>query len=196
LGFTAEMQEETRVNRVRVDLSRYDSVSYAPGGVVKRALWYLTSLVFFETLIPWPSRWKASILRLFGAVMGTAVVIKPQVKIKYPWFLAVGDHAWIGEGVWVDNPAQVTIGAQAVISQGAYLLSGNHDYRAERFDLKLAPVVIGDGAWVCAKAVIAPGCEVGREAVIGLGAVLSSDADPNAVYAGNPAARIRERFPV
>lgn len=189
------MQEGAAENQVRVDLSEYDSVSYRPGGVVKRTLWYLTSLVFFETLLPWPSRWKASLLRQFGASIGPAVVIKPQVKIKYPWFLSVGAHAWLGEEVWIDNPAQVTIGAHAVISQGAYLLTGNHDYRAGRFDLKLDPVVIGDGAWIAAKAVVAPGCEVGAEAVIALGAVLSSDAEANAVYAGNPAVRVRVRFP-
>lgn len=188
------MKEDAGESRVRVNLSEYDSVSYFPGSLVKRVLWYLTSLVFFETLIPWPSSWKASLLRWFGALIGPEVVIKPQVKIKYPWFLEVGTNAWLGERVWIDNPAQVTIGANVVISQGAYILTGNHDYRSEKFDLKLDPVLISEGAWVAAKAVVAPGCKVGAESVIGLGAVLSSDAEPNAVYAGNPAVRVRSRF--
>lgn len=184
--------EETAA--IRVDLSDYKTPDFDPGSMGKRTLWYLTSFLFFETLIPWPSRWKASLLRAFGASIGDGVVIKPEMKIKYPWFLSVGDHAWLGEQAWIDNPAPVIIGAHAVLSQRSYVLTGNHDYRSEQFDLKLDPIQIGDGAWIAAQAVIAPGCSVGAEAVIGVGAVLTRDAEPNSVYAGNPAARIRDRF--
>jgi acetyltransferase-like isoleucine patch superfamily enzyme len=61
------------------------------------------------------------------------VNIKPSVNIKYPWLLEVGDHVWIGEEVWIDNLAKVRIGSNVCISQGAMLLTGNHDFTKSTF---------------------------------------------------------------
>ena len=57
------------------------------------------------------------------------------MNIKYPWFLAIGDHTWIGEKVWIDNLAEVAIGANCCVSQGAMLLCGNHNYKKSTFEL-------------------------------------------------------------
>ena len=52
-------------------------------------------MFLFKTMLPIPSSIKAKILRLFGAKIGVGVVIKPNVSIKYPWFLEIGDYSWI-----------------------------------------------------------------------------------------------------
>lgn len=120
-------------------------------------------------------------------------MIKPRVTIKYPWRLRVGAYAWIGEQVWIDNLEDVTIGAHACISQGALLLCGNHDYTKPSFDLIVKPIEISDGAWIGAKAVVTQGVKVGSHAVLSVGSVASKDLEPNGVYRGNPAEKVKER---
>lgn len=178
----------------RVDLSSYDTGDFDPGPLVKRLVWYLVSVSFFECRIPWPSSFKSALLSAFGGQVGEGVVIKPGVRIKYPWFLTVGDHCWIGEDAWIDNLCAVTLGDHVTISQGAYLLTGNHDYRSENFDLRIEPISIETGAWVAARALVTPGRTVGENAVLSAGAVLLSDAEASGVYAGNPAIRVRDRL--
>lgn len=136
---------------------------------------------------------RRALLRLFGAHVGRGVVIKPGVRVKYPWLLRVGDYAWIGEDAWIDNLALVSIGANACISQAAYLCTGNHDWSDLHFALKLGPIDIGDGAWVGARAVICPGTKLSEGAVASAGSVASGELQPNGIYAGNPATLLRHR---
>lgn len=136
---------------------------------------------------------KVGILKLFGSKIGKGVIIKPGVNIKYPWLLTIGDYSWIGEDVWIDNLAQVTIGLNCCISQGALLLCGNHNFRSETFDLIIKPITIEDGAWVGAKSVVCPGVTVKEDAVITVGSVAIKSLDAATIYQGNPAVSKRKR---
>jgi putative colanic acid biosynthesis acetyltransferase WcaF len=78
---------------------------------------------------------KVSILKLFGAKIGQGVRIKPGVRVKFPWELDIGDHVSIGEGVWLDNLAKISIADHGCISQDAYLCTGNHDWPEPQFTL-------------------------------------------------------------
>lgn len=177
----------------KTDLSQYRNDDYHPGPALKRGLWYLTSMVFFQTAIPWPSAMKRTLLRAFGARVGRGVVIKPVVQIKYPWFLTVGDHVWLGERVWIDNLAEVTIGSHACLSQGAMLLTGNHNYTRPTFDLMTRPIHVADGAWIGAKAVVCPGVRVGSHAVLTVGSVAIRDLEEYGIHSGHPAAKTATR---
>jgi putative colanic acid biosynthesis acetyltransferase WcaF len=150
-------------------------------------------MIFFKTLLPFPSSFKVKLLRQFGATVGSGVVIKPDVNIKYPWFLEIGDDCWIGEGVWVDNLAKVTIGSNVVLSQGAYLLTGSHDYTKESFDLMLNEIILEDGVWIGAKATVCPGVVCKSHAVLAVGSVATKELKAFSVYQGNPAVCKRER---
>ena len=178
---------------VRVRLAAFDNKWYAPGGKWKPAAWYFCNLIFVNTGLPFPSSFKASLLRLFGAEVGRGVVIKPHVNIKFPWLLVIGDDVWIGEGAWIDNLAHVEIGSDVCISQGAYILTGNHDYKSTAFDLVVKPVTIEDGAWIGAKATVCPGVLLGTHAIVTVSSVLAKDGEPYTIYAGNPAQAVRER---
>ena len=177
---------------MKTNLAAYDNSWYRPGSLVKRVLWHLTSLLFFRSAFPF-SGVKTRLLRVFGARVGRGVVIKPHVTVKYPWFLSVGDHSWIGEGVWIDNLARVVIGTNVCLSQGACLLTGNHNYKKSSFDLVLGPVTIEDGVWIGAKAVVCPGVTCYSHSVLSVGGVATADLRPYTVYAGNPASKRRER---
>ncbi len=176
-----------------VDLSRFDNAWYRPGATLKRTLWVLVNAWVLKSDLPYPSLLKAALLRVFGARVGRGVVIKPNVNVKYPWFLTVGDFAWIGEGVWIDNLAPVSIGAHVCISQGAYLLTGNHDYTAPYFDLMIAPIEIGDGAWVGAKSIVLPGTRLESHVVVAAGSVIGGKTEPYGIYRGCPAQWVRRR---
>lgn len=179
---------------MKTDLSAYNNHPYHPGGnVIKRLLWfYVNALIFKTSLLP-SSRIKCNLLRLFGAKVGEGVVIKPCVNIKYPWFLSVGDHSWIGEQVWIDCLTQVTIGSHVCLSQGALLLTGNHDYRRPAFNLMTRPIILEDGVWICAKATVCPGITAGSHAVLFTGAVAMVNLEPYSIYQGNPATKLRTR---
>jgi putative colanic acid biosynthesis acetyltransferase WcaF len=131
---------------------------------------------------------------MFGASIGKSVVIKPYVNIKYPWRLKVGDHVWIGERVWIDNLGDVEVKSHSCLSQGAFLLCGNHDYRKPAFDLLIGDIIIEEGAWIGARAVVCPGIKVGTHAVLSVGSIATKDLQPFSIYQGNPAVEIRKRI--
>ena len=156
-------------------LSDYRNQFYHPGGsVLTRIAWYYSSLLLLESSWFPVSRLKCSILRLFGAQMGQGVVIHPNVRIKYPWKLRVGDNCWIGRDAWIDNLDTVTLESDVCVSQGAYLCTGSHDHRSATFDLKTGPIVIKHGAWICCRATVLGGSTVPRMTLVPANQVFSS----------------------
>lgn len=179
-------------NLKTTDLSSYSNNWYYPGNIIKRILWYFIGEVFVNSMIP-GSKWRIILLKLFGAKIGKGVVIKPYVKIKYPWKLSMGNHTWIGEYVWIDNLANVKIGNNVCISQGAMLLCGNHNYKKTSFDLIVRSIIIEDGAWVGTKVVVCPGVVIKSHSVITVGSIVVQSTEPYSIYQGNPATKIRDR---
>lgn len=179
---------------MKTDLSTFNNSWYNPGGRIKRIVWYVLSLMFFETAWNGFFGIKRTLLRLFGAKVGRGVVIKPKVKIKYPWLLEIGNHCWIGEGVWIDNLAKVTLAKNVCISQGALLLCGNHNYKKTSFDLIVKPIHLEEGSWVGAKAVVCPGVTLKSHAVLTVGSVATHDLEAYSIYQGNPAVKIKNRI--
>jgi putative colanic acid biosynthesis acetyltransferase WcaF len=89
---------------------------------------------------------------------------------------------------------KIIIGDYAVISQGAHLCGGTHDYNSENFQLVIKPIVIGARAWICAEAFIHPGITVPDGAVVGARAVVTKSLSTAwAVYAGNPCRQVNIR---
>jgi putative colanic acid biosynthesis acetyltransferase WcaF len=167
---------------------------YNPGrSMLVRGLWSVLSLVVFES--GWVPLYgiKRWLLRRFGASIGAGVVIKPHVRIKFPWRLRIGEQSWIGEGVWIDNLATVHLANDACVSQGAYLCTGSHDHRRVTFDLIVKPIVVESAAWIGARAVLLPGVTVHRGAVVAAGSVVTRDVPPGVIVGGSPSRVIGER---
>lgn len=177
-----------------VDKSSYNNDWYRPGPLWKRLLWQWTSALFFQNgFFPF-SGFKAKLLRLFGAKIGLRPTIKPNVTIKYPWFLTMGDYVGIGEFAWIDNLAQVNIGNQVTISQGAFLLTGNHNYTTVKFELMIGEINIEDGVWVGARSIVGPNTTLHSHSVIGVGSIITKDTEAYQIYSGNPAVKVKERI--
>ena len=177
----------------KTDLSKYNNEWYKPGAPwVIRVVWYIFNWVFFISYCPFNSI-KIFSLRLFGAKLGKGIVIKPHVNIKYPWRLSIGNHCWIGEGVWIDNLEDVSIGDNCCLSQGALLLCGNHNYKKSSFDLITEKIILEDGVWIGAKAILCGGVTCKSHSVLTAGSVAGDTLESYSVYRGNPAVKIKDR---
>lgn len=179
---------------MKVDLSSFNNDAFDRGaGKGREALWLLVSLLLFRLCPVCLSALKRMVLRGFGARVGQGVVIKPSVRITFPWKLTLGDHVWLGEESWLLNLAPITIESHVCISQRAFLCTGSHDYKSTRFDLIVKPIQVEEGAWIGAGAWVGPGVKVGSHAILGACSVATRDLQPFGIYQGNPAALLRTR---
>jgi putative colanic acid biosynthesis acetyltransferase WcaF len=165
-----------------------------PGGSLPlRTLWFCAGAPLLSARWLPGSVWRVLLLQAFGARIGSGCRIKPGLRVKFPWRLQVGQACWLAEDAWLDNLAPITLGDRVCLSQGVYLCSGNHDFRSPGFDLRLGPINIGSDVWIAARAVLAPGTEIGPGAVVALGAVVRGNVPPGAIVRGNPAAVVGQR---
>lgn len=179
------------------DLSAYNNNWFKKeigASFAKQLCWYFINVLFFINPLNPSSGLKRMLLKLFGARIGKGVVIKPSVNIKYPWKLSVGDHSWIGEKVWIDNLVEVNIGPNVCLSQGAMLLTGNHNYSRPTFDLIVKPITLEEGVWIGAQALVCPGVHCKSHAVLSAKSVATKDLEAFTIYQGNPAIAVRERM--
>ena len=139
------------------------------------------------------SAWRVLLLRAFGARIGLGCRVKPGLRVKFPWRLQMGEACWLAEDAWLDNLAPITLGDRVCLSQGAYLCTGNHNFRSPGFDLRLGQICIESDAWIAARAVLAPGTHIGAGAVVALGAVASGTIPAGAIVRGNPAVVVGKR---
>lgn len=156
-------------------------------------LWWVVQSCLFSTSPQFMYGWRRFLLRAFGAKVGRGVVIRPTVRVTYPWKLSVGDYAWIGDHVELYTLGDISIGAHAVISQRSYLCTGGHDPASRTFRIFAKPIVVEDGVWVATDVFVGPGVTIGKSALIGARSSLFSDAEANFVYVGSPAKKVKPR---
>ena len=137
--------------------------------------------------------WRALLLRIFGAQMGPSCHFYPGSKVWAPWNLICGDQVTAGDGAEIYNPSPIRLGSHAILSQGAYLCGATHDFDDPAFPLLAYAMEIGPYAWICARASVSPGVNVGEGAVLGLASVATRDLEPWGVYAGVPAVKLKQR---
>lgn len=171
----------------------YTQAAFPASNRLRRALWNLTWLLLYR-ISPRPLHsWRAMLLRLFGATLGPDCHFYPASKVWAPWNLICADHVAAADGVEIYNPSPMHFGSHCIVSQGAYLCGATHDYNDAAFPLLAYEMRFGAYSWICARASVLPGVNVGEGAVLGLGAVASRDLEPWTVYSGNPAVAVRER---
>jgi putative colanic acid biosynthesis acetyltransferase WcaF len=158
-----------------------------------RLLWNLTAVVLFR-FSPRPLHgWRSFLLRLFGAKVGAGVHVYPNVKIWAPWNIELGDECGIANGVILYSQGKIIIGQKTVVSQGAHLCAGTHDYTMPGFPLITKPIHIGDHVWIAAEVFIHPGITIREGCVIGARSVVTQDMPAWKVCAGHPCRAIKER---
>lgn len=166
--------------------------NYSTREKIARAAWGFAQCFFrWSPRLLYPCR--NFLLRLFGAKIGHSVRIYPSVQIFAPWNLCIGNEVTIGHKVRLYALATIEIGARTVLSQGAHLCAGSHDYTRTDFPLLAKPIRIGNDAWIAAEAFIGPGVTLGDGCIAGARAVVMKSLHDGAVAAGNPARIIKVR---
>lgn len=171
-----------------VDLRKYNSSKYdrgRPGWYV--LLWWLVQAITFPLSLHTFNSFRCWLLRLFGAKVGTGVVIRPTARFTYPWKVEIGDYSWIGDNVVFYSLELIAIGSHCVISQECYLCTGSHDLEDAAFALCTAPIMIGNGVWVATDCFIAPGVCIGANTVIGAKSSVFKNIPAQQVCWGTPA---------
>lgn len=178
---------------MRADAEVQDLARFAqPAGFRGRSafvvqLWWIVQATLFRGSPQFMYGWRRFLLRLFGARIGNRVLVRSTVRVTYPWKLSIGDHSWIGDFAELYTLGPIEIGANAVVSQYAYLCTGSHDFRSLSFDIYQKPIRVEDQAWVAAGVFVHPGVTIGRGSVVGARSVVAADTEPFVIYAGAPA---------
>jgi acetyltransferase-like isoleucine patch superfamily enzyme len=141
-----------------------------------------------------------------GATVGARVVLGDQSCIRER--VTIGDDVVVGRGSLVEN--DTTIGALTKIQADAYItaysvlednvfiapcvVTTNDNFmgRTERRHELVKGPTIRRGARVGGGAVLCPGVEIGEEAFVGAGAVVTKDVPPRKIVVGNPARVLRD----
>ena len=176
-----------------VNTNTHTGPSFSRKNRVARLAWIIIGGIFFG-LSPKPlHRWRSFLLRCFGAKVGAGVHVYPGVKIWAPWNLVLGDGCGVANGAILYSQGKISIGKLAVISQGAHICAGTHDYTKAGFPLITKPIVIEARAWVAAEAFIHPGVTIGEGSVIGARSVVNKDMPAWMICSGHPCKALAPR---
>jgi putative colanic acid biosynthesis acetyltransferase WcaF len=176
-----------------INVDTHTGPSFSLRNRIGRMLWGLVSVLLFR-FSPRPlHEWRSFLLRCFGAKVGVGVHVYPGVNIWAPWNLELADECGIASGATLYSQGKITVGRRAVISQGAHLVTGTHDYSDAGFPLITKPIHIGDHAWVAAEAFVHPGVSIGEGCVIGARSVVTRDMPDWMVCAGHPCQPLKSR---
>ena len=156
---------------------------------IKFGSWWLIQNTIF-TFFLFPSSLRVVTLRLFGATIGSSVLIRRGVRIHFPWNLKVGNHCWIGEEVWLINHESIEIGSNVCISQRAIICSSGHDLRSENLAYKHDPIKIQDGAWICLQSTILAGSSIGSNSVVSAGETFKGKLSADSIFVDKEAKKI------
>lgn len=156
-------------------------------------VWWLSHALLFRTSPQFMYGWRNWLLRCFGARIGKGVIIRPTVRITYPWKLTVGDHAWVGDFAELYTLDTIIIGDNAVVSQHAYLCTGSHDLRSPDFAIYGRPITVEAEAWVAAGAFVHPGVTIAQGSVVAARSIVRANTEAYGIYAGEPLRRVGER---
>jgi putative colanic acid biosynthesis acetyltransferase WcaF len=155
-----------------------------------QTLWYFINAIIFKTPFFPINKLKIILLRFFGAKISNGCVIKPNVNIKYPWELILGDSVWIGENVWIDNLDTVSIDSNSCVSQGVTFITGTHNFTSTSFETITKPIQIGSNVWIGAKSTIGPGVEICDSVIISMGANITTSIETAGIFQINGPRRV------
>ncbi|MBO0357508.1 putative colanic acid biosynthesis acetyltransferase [Hymenobacter sp. BT186] len=176
-----------------VNTNTHTGPSFSLSNRLGRVAWQLCSFLLFR-YSPRPlHKWRAFLLQCFGAKVGRGVHVYPGVKIWAPWNLELADECGIASGAILYSQGKIIVGQRAVISQGAHLVTGTHDYSHPGFPLITKPIHIGSQTWIAAEVFIHPGVTINDGCVVGARSVVTKDMPSWTVCAGFPCKPIKPR---
>lgn len=105
--------------------------------------------------------------------------------------IRIGDRVFINSGTVLCSVVAVTIGDDVALANEVYLTDSD-SHGVEGRKVKEAPITIGNGSWIGARAMILPGVNIGSRVLVAAGSIVSRDVPDDVLVAGNPARVVRE----
>lgn len=130
---------------------------------------------------------------LFKIAIGPHTSVHRRCRFYAPSRVTIGAHTVINREVLLDGRSDLTIGDNVSISEGAVILTLEHDPNSPTFENRGAPVTIHNRVFIGMQALILPGITIGEGAVVAARAVVTHDVAPYTIVAGVPARPIGER---
>lgn len=144
----------------------------------------------------WKPEERGPLLQRFGIITaGAAPVIHPEFSLGVDARLVLGDDVFINRGFYSGAAGDVSIGDQTQIADHVRFLVGTHelgDHRRRAGTGVWRPIIVGSGCWIGSGAAILGGVVIGDGCVVAAGAVVTKDCQPDGLYAGVPARRVRD----
>jgi putative colanic acid biosynthesis acetyltransferase WcaF len=175
------------------DDNPYCRPSFSGSHRLARLAWQIVFVLLYRTSPRPVFAWRAFLLRLFGAKMGPGCHFYPSGKVWAPWNLICADCCTLADHAEIYNPSPIYLESHCIVSQDAYICGATHDYNHPDFPMVSNSMQLGAYSWICARASVLPGVNVGEGAVLGLGSVANRDLEPWTVYIGVPAVGVKAR---
>ncbi len=110
------------------------------------------------------------------------------------WEITIDFRGNIGIDARLYGPGRIHVGRHVMMGPEVMIITQNHKYLAETYaGGEIGDVLIGDYAWVGARAILLPGVTIGEKAIVGAGAVVTKDVPPYAIVGGTPARILKYR---
>ena len=130
---------------------------------------------------------------LAGMNIGSSSRIHMWARFYEPKNIRVGEGTILGDHVFLDGRAPLTIGNHTSIASEVLIYNSEHDIEDENFSAREEAVSIGDYVFIGPRAIILPGVTIGDGAIVAAGAVVTKNVEPHSVVGGVPAKPIGER---
>jgi acetyltransferase-like isoleucine patch superfamily enzyme len=158
--------------------------------------WYLDFKLFIIHIISlympfWSLR--RLIFRHSGVRIGKGSTIHMGCKFFEPRNVQIGEDTIVGEGAFLDGRESLKIGSHVDIASQVLIYNSEHDIESPQFEAISEPVNIADYVFIGPRAIILPGVNIGKGAIIAAGAVVTKDVKDFSIVVGVPATKISER---
>lgn len=144
----------------------------------------------------WGVIWRYYRFRSKFRACGLNVTIHRNVILQHPRNISVGENVSIHPLCYIDGEGGIIIGNNVSIAHNTTIMSSNHTWVNNELPIKYCPkslekVTIGDDVWIGCGVRIMAGVSIGKRCIIAAGAVVTKDCEPNSLYGGVPAKKIK-----
>jgi putative colanic acid biosynthesis acetyltransferase WcaF len=155
---------------------------------------FLAQAVFNLLITQLPGHWlRLAWLRALGARVGRGTIVFRGTTVLGARHLVLGERVQVGFRVVLDARGGLTVADDVLLSSDSQLLTANHNLASDDFERRVAPIAIGDHAWVATRAIVLAGVTIGRGGVVAAGGVATRHVPPLTIVGGVPARQLGER---
>ena len=134
-------------------------------------------------------------LRTFVAKLDEGAMINSPFYMEFANHLEMGVNSFINYDCIMLNNAMIKLGDNVLVGPKVSFYTAMHPIDAkqrEQWLIYAKPITVEDNVWIGGSATILGGVTIGKNAIVGAGAVVTKDVEPNTIVVGNPARVLRK----